>query len=56
MQKELKRAKAINKSLGTFTAARYMAKRNWSIEAALYVLCGVQVMVTLGSPQVRSAR
>lgn len=37
---EIARAKNIAKSLGVFTAARYMCKRNWSIEAALYVLLG----------------
>lgn len=30
----------IKRTLGTFTAARYLAKRQWSIEAALWLLCG----------------
>lgn len=40
MQSEIVRAQRINKSLGTFTAARYLAKRGWSIEAAQYILLG----------------
>jgi hypothetical protein len=35
---ELKRAKLINKSLGTYIAARYMFLRGWSFEAALFTL------------------
>ena len=37
---QITKAKQINAKLGSFTAARYMAKRGWSIEAALYVLLG----------------
>lgn len=37
----IKRAKAIQKSLGVFTAARYLAIRGWSIEATRYILLGV---------------
>jgi len=39
-QKEIKRALVIGASLGTRVAARYLALRGWSIEAALYVLLG----------------
>jgi hypothetical protein len=39
-QKEIIRAVTIRKSLGTRVAARYMALRGWSLEAALYVLLG----------------
>jgi hypothetical protein len=39
-QKEIVRAVTIRKSLGTRVAARYLALRGWSIEAALYVLLG----------------
>ena len=35
---ELGRAVNIARSLGTYTAARYMQKRGWSLEAALWVL------------------
>ena len=35
------RAKRIHKSLGTRVAARYLALRGWSIEAARYILLGV---------------
>jgi hypothetical protein len=40
-QKQLMRARAIRRSLGVYTAARYMELRGWSIEAALFVLVGV---------------
>lgn len=33
--------RGIRKSLGTYTAARYLAKRGWSVEAALFILLGV---------------
>lgn len=36
----VERAKIIQKTLGTFTAARYLEKREWSIDAALFILCG----------------
>lgn len=36
----IERARIIQKSLGTLLAARYMAKRNWSLESALSVLVG----------------
>lgn len=32
------RAKIIAKTLGYFTAARYLAKRGWSVDAACYIL------------------
>lgn len=35
---EISRARAIQRTLGTFTAARYLFLRKWSIEAALYIL------------------
>ena len=38
---EIERAKSIAKTLGVFIAARYLAKRNWSIDAARFVLLGV---------------
>ena len=37
---EIKRAKIIAKSLGAFVAARYMAKRGYSLEAARFVILG----------------
>lgn len=37
---QIEKARQINRTLGTQTAARYMAKRGWSIEAALFVLLG----------------
>jgi hypothetical protein len=40
-QKQLRRAQHIKKTLGVWVAARFMAKRGWSIEAARYVLLGV---------------
>jgi len=40
-QKQLRRAQHINKTLGTWVAARYMARRGWSLEAARYILLGV---------------
>ena len=39
--KQLRRAQHIKKTLGTWVAARFMAKRGWSIEAARYILLGV---------------
>jgi hypothetical protein len=39
-QKQLRRAQHIQKTLGVWVAARYMALRGWSIEAALWVLVG----------------
>jgi len=35
---QIARAMLIKKSLGTLVAARYMRRRGWSIEAALFVL------------------
>ena len=35
---ELYRALLIKRSLGTYTAARYLRKRKWSIEAAILTL------------------
>lgn len=37
---EIERARQIRKSLGITTAARYLAKRNWSVEAAVFILLG----------------
>jgi len=37
---EITQARSIQKSLGTQVAARYLAKRNWSIEATMYILLG----------------
>lgn len=37
---EIERARIIAATLGPYTAARYLAKRNWSIEAALYIILG----------------
>jgi len=39
-QYQIVRAQRISKSLGFYTAARYMCIRGWSIEAARYVLLG----------------
>ena len=46
MQNEINRAKSIAKSLGYYVAARYLAKRNWSLEAALWILLRTQVRPT----------
>lgn len=32
------RARSIARTLGTFYAARYLAARGWSVDAALYIL------------------
>jgi len=37
---ELTSALRIKRTLGVRVAARYMQKRGWSIEAALWTLCG----------------
>lgn len=37
---QIEQARSIAKSLGAFTSARYLAKRGWSLEAALFVICG----------------
>ncbi len=37
---QIEQARYIAKSLGHFTAARYLAKRGWSLEASLFVLLG----------------
>lgn len=37
---EMEQARIIAKSLGYFTAGRYLAKRGWSIEAAVFTLLG----------------
>lgn len=37
---EIEQSRQIAKSLGHFTAARYLAKRGWSIDAALFILLG----------------
>ena len=38
---QIEQARAIHKTLGTYTAARYLALRGWSLEAARYILLGV---------------
>lgn len=35
---EMYRARRIACSLGAFTAARYLALRGWTLEAALYII------------------
>jgi hypothetical protein len=40
---EIRRARIIRKSLGVYTAARYLCNRQWSIEAALFILVGKTV-------------
>lgn len=37
---QIERARIIARTLGHYTAARYLAKREWSIESALFVLLG----------------
>lgn len=37
---EISRARSIAKSLGFYTAARYLEIRKWSFDAALWILCG----------------
>lgn len=37
---QVERARAIQKSLGTLVAARYLKARKWSIEVSLYILVG----------------
>ena len=37
---EIERARRIAKSLGNQVAARYLRKRNWSIESAMWLLAG----------------
>ncbi|MGZ8888009.1 MAG: hypothetical protein ACXW1D_00455 [Halobacteriota archaeon] len=38
---QIEKARQIRDTLGFFTAARYMARRGWSIESARFVLLGV---------------
>lgn len=38
MLEQIKRARAIKKSLGTVVAAKYLKKRGWSFEGAHYIL------------------
>lgn len=38
---QIEKARQIRDTLGAFTAARYMARRGWSLEAARFVLLGV---------------
>lgn len=38
---KIERARHIRRTLGTFRAARFMAKRGFSVEAARWVLLGV---------------
>lgn len=40
---QITQAQRINKSLGTRVAARYLALRGWSIDAALWILLGTTV-------------
>jgi hypothetical protein len=37
---QIEQARIIKKTLGIKCAARYLAIRNWSLDAALYVLLG----------------
>lgn len=37
---QITQARSIQKSLGTQVAARYLKNRNWSVEAALWILVG----------------
>lgn len=37
---EIEQARSIKKSLGTIVAAKYLFKRGWSVEAAVFILCG----------------
>ena len=37
--RNLRRAKNIQQTLGTWVAARFLAKRGWSLEAAMWTLC-----------------
>lgn len=34
----IERARSIQRTLGTYKAARFLAKRGWSVEAALHIL------------------
>ncbi len=38
-QSPIERARHIQRTFGTFKAARFMAKRGWSLEGALWILC-----------------
>ena len=38
---EVERARHIRRTLGTYAAARFLAKRGWSIDAARWILLGV---------------
>lgn len=37
---QIERARIIQRTLGTQVAARYLARREWSIEASLFILAG----------------
>lgn len=37
----IEQAFKIKATLGTYTAARYLAKRGWSLEGSLFILCNV---------------
>lgn len=37
---QMERARIIKRTLGVKVAARYMAIRGWSVEAAVFTLCG----------------
>lgn len=38
--RNIKRARNIRQTLGTWVAARFLYKRGWSIEATRYILLG----------------
>jgi hypothetical protein len=37
----IERARIIKRTLGIKVAALYLKKREWSVESALFILCGV---------------
>lgn len=37
---QIEQARSIKKSLGTIVAAKYLCNRGWSVEAAVFILCG----------------
>jgi len=39
---ECEQARAIARTLGHYTAARYLALRGWTLDGALYVLLGTE--------------
>lgn len=40
---QIKRARVIKRTLGARVAARYLALRGWSLEAALWIILGTEV-------------